>query len=140
MGEPDWALESVHYYSDNPIYIVREGRFGTTVRFVRGVRTELSLSELLQVARDVQRREGREVLIALGNLRELDPKSDRASEVRSVTYPYGRLFTWSAEELRAWNACTEAVQTFADNVIGDERYTVYRLARDDSSGNPSCRD
>ena len=127
IGEPDFAMESVHYYVDNPIFIVREQRFGTIVRFVRSARAEMSLIELLRAASDVRTREQRDVLIALGHLNELDPASPAGTHGTSVSYKYGKTFSWSAEEIRIWNACTERLQRFGDDAITDERYTLYKV-------------
>ena len=127
IGEPDFAMESVHYYVANPIYIVREQRFGTIVRFVRSARAEMSLIELLRAAWDVRTREQRDVLIALGHLKELDPASPAGTLGTSVSYKYGKTFSWSPEEIRIWNACTEPLQRFGDDAMTDERYTLYKL-------------
>jgi hypothetical protein len=127
IGEPDFAMESVHYYVDNPIYIVREQRFGTIVRFVRSARAEMSLIELLRAAWDVRTREQRDVLIALGHLKELDPASPAGTHGTSVSYKYGKTFSWSPAEIRIWNACTEPLQRFGDDAMTDERYTLYKL-------------
>jgi hypothetical protein len=127
IGEPDFAMESVHYYVENPIYIVREQRFGTIVRFVRSARAEMSLIELLRAAWDVRTREQRDVLIALGHLKELDPASPAGTHGTSVSYKYGKTFSWSPEEIRIWNACTERLQRFGDDAITDERYTLYKV-------------
>jgi hypothetical protein len=126
IGEPDFGLESVHYYVDNPIYIARERRFGATVRFVRGAEQRLSLGELLRISQELQTRERKDVLIALGHLKELDPAGP-ANSVTSVRNLLRGTFSWSAEDLRAWAAGTQPLQRFADNVIGDERYTIYSL-------------
>jgi hypothetical protein len=127
IGEPDFAMESVHYYVSNPIYIVREQRFGNTVRFVRSARADMTLLDLLRASWDVRIREQRDVLIALGHLKELDPASTVNTEVTSVSYKYGKTFSWSADEIRIWNACTEPLRRFGDDAITDERYTLYRL-------------
>jgi hypothetical protein len=127
IGEPDFAMESVHYYADNPIYIVREQRFGTIVRFVRSARAEMSLLELLRAAWDVRTREQRDVLVALGHLKELDPASPAGTHGTSVGYKYGKTFSWSPEEIRIWNACTERLQRFGDDAMTDERYTLYKV-------------
>jgi len=126
IGEPDYALESVRYYADNRLYIVREKRFGYTVRFLRSAQQQLSLGELLRVACEVQARERRDVLIALGHLDQFDPRHPQ-NPVTSIAYSFGRTFTWSEEELNAWNASTAPVRQFADDVTGDEQYTIYRL-------------
>ena len=127
IGEPDYFLESLPFYADNPIYIVREQRFGKTVRFVRSARPELSLGELLRAAWEVRAREKQDVLIALGHLEQFDPQSGQASAAGSIEYSYGKTFSWSAEDVRLWKASTEPVRRYTDNVIGDERYMIYRL-------------
>jgi hypothetical protein len=127
VGEPDFALESLLYYADNPLYIVREHRFGRRVHFVRSARQQLSLGQLLRSAQEVQTRERKSVLIVLGHLDELDPRKSPAL-AGSISYSFGRTFSWSAEDLRIWNESTILVQRFADNVIDDERYVVYGLA------------
>lgn len=127
IGEPDFAMESVHYYVDNPIYIVREQRFGNIVRFVRSARADMSLLDLLRAAWEVRTREQRDVLIALGHHQELDPGSPAGTHGTSVSYKYGKTFSWSSEEIRIWNACTEPLQRFGDDAITDERYTLYQV-------------
>ena len=126
IAEPDFYIESMPYYAQNPIYIVREQRFGDIVRFTRRSKLHLSLGELLREALRVHAEQKREVLIALGHLKGSDPFGDSGS-ARSLNYGFGRTFSWSPEELRAWRASTEVVARFADHVTGDERYTIYKL-------------
>jgi hypothetical protein len=85
------------------------------------------LGELLRSAQEVQSQEKKIVLIALGHIDQFDPKRISAT-AGSIEYSYGRTFSWSAADLRAWNESAEPVQKFTDNVIDDERYVLYRLA------------
>jgi hypothetical protein len=90
IGEPDFLLESVPYYADNPIYVAREQRFGDTIRFTRASQARLGLGELLRTAARLRtppvivgvgpaassREPGnqpRRVLVALGHLPGFDP-------------------------------------------------------------------
>lgn len=149
VGEPDFYLESLPYYADNPIYVPRERRFGDTVHFTRASRSGLGLGELVRAALDLQAREGRTVLIALGHLSELDatrggdltapqrrpPVGGGAGEVvlspspgqHELHYSYGRTFSWSATDLALWRASTIEVARFDDHIVGDERYAVYTV-------------
>ncbi|HEX7478915.1 MAG TPA: hypothetical protein VF331_14010 [Polyangiales bacterium] len=127
IGEPDFYLESLRYYADNPVYVVREHRFGATVKFVRRAQQRLRMGELLQSAQDVQARTHKPVLLVLGHLKELDPGLAPDAKLHELPYSFGRTFAWSADELVAWNARTKLLHTFADGVVGDERYRVYEL-------------
>jgi hypothetical protein len=156
LGEPDFLLESVPYYADNPIYIAREQRFGDTTRFTRASQARLGLGELLRTAVGLRtpsiivgvgpaasREPGRRVLVALGHLPGFDPargvdptlglsqsgtrSTDDGAGLRQLAYSYGRTFAWSGAELAAWRASTVLVGRFDDHVIGDERYVVYEV-------------
>ena len=127
IGEPDFYIESMPYYAQNTIYIVREQRFGDTVKFTRHAASHLDLGELLRVAWRIHAGEKKEVLIALGHLKDFDPLTDDGEKFKSLSYGFGRTFSWSGEDLRVWKASTQLVARFADDVIGDERYAVYKL-------------
>jgi hypothetical protein len=123
VGEPDYYLEALPYYVDNPIYIVREQRVGNTVRFIRSAQLDLSLDELLSAARELRRASGKEVLIAIGHLELLD--DPRREDVRSLAYGYGRTFSWSSEQIARFAAQTERLQVF-DKAL-DENFALYRV-------------
>jgi len=137
IGEPDFFLESARYYVNNRVYIVRENRFGYTVRFVRSARRQLNLRELLCSAWEIAARERKPVLIALGHL-DVDgiPWEHRRAS-RSVSYPYHRTFSWTTEDLALWARYTRLRHRSGPNVIG-ERYDIYTLAPDFEVPGPSC--
>ncbi|MET0514211.1 MAG: hypothetical protein ABW047_02630 [Nitrospiraceae bacterium] len=127
VGEPDYLLEAVHYYAKNRHYIVREKRFGNTVRFVRSAQLNLRMGELLCAAWRIQKEESKPVLIVLGH-RYLGGSSwDASTSPKSISYPFQRTFTWSTEEIADWKRHTKVQRQFDENVIGDEAYTVYSL-------------
>jgi hypothetical protein len=139
IGEPDYYLESVHYYTDNRIYIVRERRFGNTVRFVRRAQQNLSLGELLCLAWYIQQRENKPVLIAMGHPSvDHEPWSSTAP-LQSINYSFGRTFTWSKEELENWKTYATLQRHFAEQVIGDEAYSVYSVTIPTKGSEPMCR-
>lgn len=121
MAEPDYAIESLPYYVDNPLYLPREGRFGKTVSWTTASADRMSLGQLLAAAQKIQQRENRPVLIALGHLEIDDAEKQSAGELR---FSYNKFFTWSAEDWATFEAATERVAKF-DGVVGDEVYEVF---------------
>jgi hypothetical protein len=139
IGEPDYILEAVPYYADNRIYIAREKRFGYTVKFLRSVQLQLSMSELLCTAWRIQMESKKPVLIVLGHrFLGLDHMGSGQPPF-FANYFYERTFSWSPEALDAWKLHTRLEQQFDTNVIGDEAYTVYSLAPTESSLHSICR-
>jgi hypothetical protein len=128
IGEPDFYIESMPNYADNPIYIVREHRFGDTVRFTRQSDAHLDLGDLLREAKGVAAWKEREVLIAIGHLKTLGPLLDSGDRFRSVGYGFDRTFTCSQQDLKVWRASTELLACFADDILGDEQYALYKLS------------
>jgi hypothetical protein len=138
VGEPDFALESLPYYASNPIYIARERRFGNVVHFVRSADSNLTLGDLLRAGRELEERTGRPTLLVLGHTESLGSSSARTGAIASGTPRFGRTFSWSARDLDDLDACARPLARFGDNILGDERYVVYELARRDS-GPATCR-
>ena len=137
VGEPDYFLESARYYVENPIYIVREGRFGHVVRFVRSAQLDLRMGELLCRAWKLHQRESKPVLIALGQA-FFGIRMGSAGSTQSVTYGMRRTFTWTPEDLLNWRRHTQLQRQFAPRVDGDESYVIYSLARGAHEPGPLC--
>jgi hypothetical protein len=117
LPEPDYLVESLPYYANNPIYLPREGRIGTTVRFWQQAVT-LSLSDLLLAGRRVQRDYGRPVLIVLGHSLHGDSAK--------VRFSYDKVFSWTARECLEFEKATTFVRNFRA-ATSDENFDVYRL-------------
>jgi hypothetical protein len=121
VGEPPTFMEALPYYATNAIYFPRELRFGTTVSFSSKAVADLSLGQLLSVARDLKARSGQPVLIVLGNW----PPAERKKGSKRSSYGKWK-FTWTPQEL------DEAAETLVPVVgfhtaITDENYEVMAL-------------
>lgn len=62
MGDPDTILEALPYYVDNPLWFLRQQRFGNVVRLSENARRKLSLDDILADAERLHRRTGRPVV------------------------------------------------------------------------------
>ncbi|MBN1311183.1 MAG: hypothetical protein JXB30_07165 [Anaerolineae bacterium] len=120
IPEPDFLLESLPYYAPNPLYLVREHRFGTTISFTTAADYRLSLGELLAAARDIKSHYGQPVLIVLGH-DDVDQTRDGEKN-----YSYNRIFSWDTSEFADFNASTILVTEF-DSASTDENYKVYAV-------------
>lgn len=119
IGEPDYMLEAIPYYVDNPVYIVREQRFGRTIRFTSDNVSTLTLADLLQAALRIKAEHRRPVLLVIGH--ELDP-----SGPYQVQFSYGKSFTYDPASLTRFTQATRKVHEFR-HAISDETYAVYEV-------------
>ncbi|HZC37488.1 MAG TPA: hypothetical protein VE221_02305 [Sphingomicrobium sp.] len=62
MGDPDTVLEALPYYVDNPLWFLRQQRFGKVVRLSENARRNLSLDDILADAERLHRQTGRPVV------------------------------------------------------------------------------
>ena len=120
VPEPDYYLESLPYYANNKIYLSREHRFATFVSWTTVSDSQLSLGELISVARSVKSSHGRPVLILLGH-REIDK-----AESGTKRYYGGKVFSWEARDLAALREETALIRDF-NFAYGDENYRVYAV-------------
>ena len=119
VGEPDYFMESVAYYVDNPIFLPREERFGKVVSFTVRNRQSLTLEELLETARRLQTVHHKPVLITLGH------PLDRGM---LFFFSYGKEFVLPAATVDRFVRETIKVASFREVLSGqDESYDVYRL-------------
>jgi len=120
VGDPDNSLESIPYYTDNPVYLLREGRFAKYRQLTTANRQEISLAELLNTSRKLKAQTGKPLLILLGY--KLSP--DGPFLIKSSHHD--KIFTYSKEALADFNAHTKLVGRF-QKAICDENYDVYLL-------------
>jgi hypothetical protein len=123
IADPDMFLEPLPYYTDNPLYLMREQRFGRVVRFIRRVRTDLDLDDYLRDARALHARTGRAVVIVLEH---------RLDDIRG-RYRKHEVHVWnfSADpaQVQRFRAATRRLAAFGPAVT-DETYDVYLLLPD----------
>lgn len=120
IGEPSVLLEPVPYYRANPIYLIREQRFGHVVRFSRLARNDFTLDGLLSEAQALRARWRRPVVIVLQH--ELDPAAPPILDERT----YGQTFAVDSGQIRRFLAATRLLARFAP-ASSDESYNVYLL-------------
>jgi hypothetical protein len=120
VPEPDYYLESLPYYADNPIYLSREGRFGRNASWSSANAQQLSLGDLMAEARRLKARYRRPVLVVLGHP---GLRTQPAGEARMF---YRKRFTWDAAEREELERSFTPIAKFWD-AYSDENYSVYAV-------------
>lgn len=120
IADPDVLLEPMPYYAPNPIYLMREQRFGSVPLFTRRARVDLDLDDYLADARALRARTGRPVVILM--MHRLDPARP-AFRLREV---YAWDFSADPAQVRRFQAATRRLASFPPAVT-DESYDVYLL-------------
>lgn len=65
IAEPEYLAEALPYYIDNPIYLTREHKFGTYVRFTKKGKLATDLGETLKTGQDLRAQTGSPVVILM---------------------------------------------------------------------------
>lgn len=120
LGHPDVMVEALPYYADNPVYLLRNQKYGYVVHFTKYARLDLSLDDILTDARRIAGETGRPVVIALRF--QPDPNEPE----RSVPEGYLGTFHTDPEQDRRFLASTRLLARFGP-AITDESYDVYLL-------------
>ena len=120
MAEPDYLVEALPYYVNNPLYFARGRRFGQWTSFTREFKQNLSLGELLNTAEQMHASTGKPVLILL----QADAVKPGGSG-RQIN-SYGRVFVWNAQESTRLASETQPVAHFT-GAMTDEIYDVYEV-------------
>jgi hypothetical protein len=126
LGDPDTMLEAVPYYASNPIYFVREHRFGRTPIFSDAARLTMSIKSILSSVRTLHARTRRPIVIVLAQHLEANMP---AGELDRGYYGPLRI---DPADVREFLASTVRIARFAPAVT-DESYDVYVL--DDAKRN-----
>lgn len=120
IGEPDFYLEALPYYSPQRLYIPRESRFGNYVRFVTSATPVMSVAELLARGKELKQKENSPVLIALG----VPP--DAFDKRSSYSYSYNKTLTWTPREWEQFKANTDHQASFWE-ALTDEKFDLYEI-------------
>ena len=118
MGDPDTNLEPLPYYVDNPIWLLRQQRFGHVVPLSTRGRHELSMADVLADAEFLHRRTGRPIVF-LSHLELQDRREERFPHMifRDAT-------TLRPNEVRRFLSSTQLVAKLW-GAGSDEEYDVY---------------
>ena len=120
IAEPDYMVESLPYYINNPTYLTREMRYGNTVKFTRSARLDISLGDILNCAGELRTKTGRRVVILLAQ-----DLTDSPNE-QVVPVSYGWTFRFTSAQRATFLASTERIAQLRA-AAGDENYDVYLL-------------
>lgn len=121
MGDPDTMLEPLAYYSKNPIWFLRQQRFGRVVRLAKDARHQLSLTDILGDAERLHRQTGRPVVfLSHAKLQDRHP-----SNLAVMFYDRTRM---TPEEVRQFESSTRLVARLRP-AMGDEDYDMYVYPR-----------
>lgn len=121
MADPDFFIESVPYYVDNPTYLIRQQRFGRYAAFTTKARLDLSLADILDTAQATSARTRRPVIILLAQ--RLDPSAPPAR----IAEGYNWTLTTTPVQVRAFQAGTVLLASFGA-ARSLETFDVYLLA------------
>lgn len=80
MADPDSMLEPLPYYTGNPLYFLRQQRFGRVVQFTTDARQLLTLDDILEDMDRLHRQTGRPVVF----LSHLELKPDMNVRKRTM--------------------------------------------------------
>lgn len=119
MCEPDYLIESLPYYSDNPIYFIRENKFGLKVNFTTKSKSEIYLSNILEKAKQLRNLYSKNILLIFGyKLQKNGPFILNAG--------FSRKFIYSEEQFLDFSQNTKKITGF-HGAITNENYDVYIL-------------
>jgi hypothetical protein len=119
MADPDYMVEALPYYIDNPTYLTREVRFGNADKFTKEATVNLNLDDILTTARRLHAEQDKPILILAAH--PLDPDQPQVFDDGA---------TWTMRttpaEVRAFLAATQLIVQFGP-AVSDESYSVYLL-------------
>jgi hypothetical protein len=121
MADPDIMLEPIPYYADNPLYFLRQQRFGRVVQLSNRARKLLTLDDVLADADRLHRQTGRPVLF-LSHM----PIQPNTSYRRKMMYDYATSVTPDAA--KRFLSSTRLIAHLRPSGM-DENYDVYLYPR-----------
>jgi hypothetical protein len=122
MADPDTLLEPLPYYVQNPLWMVREQRFGKVVRLTENARKELTLDDILADADRLHRQTGRPILF-LSHVQLSPERRERAVVL------FHDATTITPASIRRFLAATRHVSSLREVELSDENYDVYVYPR-----------
>ena len=128
IPEPEFIVEALPYYASNPIYFVRENRFGKYVRFSRSGKLHSDLGEILTISKNLQKTRKLPVVIVITHkIKKLLPNAKYRES-------YNWSFSASEAQISNFRSSTKLIAEFGP-VVSDESFDVY-LLKDPGNNNP----
>ena len=123
MADPDTMLEPLPYYVNNPLWMLRQQRFGKVVRLTVNARRELTLDDVLRDAQSLHRKTGRPIVF----LSRVPLSSESGRYLTWGTFAYQTIIT--PDTANRFLASTRKIATLRNVRFGDEAYDVYVYPR-----------
>lgn len=118
IANADVIMEPLPYYTPNPLWLLRENRFGKVVRFTRSARDQLDLNVLLEEAEKLHRDFDRPVIILMQY--RLEPGIAHPT----VKEGFGGTFAMPVDQVDRFLRVTRRIARF-DPANTNESYDVY---------------
>lgn len=118
IANADVILEPIPYYAPNPLWLLRENKFGKVVRFSRDNRDQLDLNVLLEEADKLNRALGKPVIILMQY--RLEPGSAHPT----IEEGFGGTFAMPVDQVDRFLGHTRRIARFAP-ANTNESYDVY---------------
>jgi hypothetical protein len=122
MADPDTMVEPLPYYVDNPLWLLRQQRFGKVVRLSPDARHTLTLDDILADAERLHGQSGRPVVF----LSHVQLQTNKRARVRVM---FNDATVVTPESVRRFRASTRQVASLRRGDFGDEDYDVYVYPR-----------
>jgi hypothetical protein len=120
VSEPDYLVEPLPYYLSNRLYIGRENRFGSVIRFSRSGRLDTDLGDLLATARMLRAKTGMPIVILLS------PRLQSLTPDVAIKEGYNWTFRASPAQIHEFLSSVEQITAYGPTET-DETYDVYVL-------------
>lgn len=121
LCEPDYIIEALpYYYGAQRIYIPRESRFGTWVRFSTESMSVMSIGQLMDTAQRLKETESQTVLVVLGfPARDFEQNTSKAIH-------YKRVLVWTPAEWQRFKQSTKRLAEFRSS-SSSENFDLYQI-------------
>ncbi len=117
ISEPDYNVESLPYYLDNPIYFPRENKFGKYSSFTKRNRDSISLNNIVQFRDIIQKVKPTRVLLIIK-----DFDTTNKDKVHNFHVYVPKKMSYTISDLRRMYK----IKDFQSST-GDENYTLYEI-------------
>jgi hypothetical protein len=117
ISEPDYNVESLPYYLDNPIYFPRENKFGKYSSFTKRNRDSISLNNIVQFRDIIQKVKPTRVLLIIK-----DFDTTNKDKVHNLHVYVPKKMSYTISDLRRMYK----IKDFQSST-GDENYTLYEI-------------
>jgi hypothetical protein len=121
MADPDTMAEPIAYYSSNPLWFLRQQRFGRVVRLTRTKRRYMPLDDVLSDAEHLYRVTGRPIVFLTHHRLETDRPEHYVTMYKDETMT-------NPDSVRRFESSTRLVAALRPAGT-DETYDVYVYPR-----------